>query len=64
MRAAAGGDFSQAPLLVDQGFNLYGDVATQWFANAYLYELYRTKSFGYHFAPASFVGVGSQGASW
>lgn len=63
-RAAAGGDFTQTPLLVNQGFTLYGDLATQWSANAFLYELYRTKSFGYNFAPASFMGVGTQGASW
>ena len=35
--------FTDTGNLVNQGFKDYGEFSQQWSANAYLYELYRTK---------------------
>jgi len=48
-RNFSAGNFSDTGNLIRQGFTPYGDLAQQWSANAFLFELYRTKSFRFRF---------------
>jgi hypothetical protein len=52
-------EFTDTGNLVGQGFTPYGNFSQQWSANSYLYELYRTKQFGFRYSPATFAGFGS-----